>query len=621
MASTQIPVVITYHKPGTQPPLFVAGTFSDPKWQPCEMEHTVREDGEYDFKKEVHAEPGSKIKYKFRLGDGEWVLQDDGSTVTDSDGNTNNVLEVTAPQQEQAPPRHEAQKHGWGQANRHRRSDGQSAGSRDVSPPYDKIAAKHLRPTPDTAAADRSVTPIFARVAAEVADSAALLHEEVPERESPSVQHVSEPLDKIGQVGAVPLIDNPFSNLTRQTAIVILEPPPGLGGPFTIQPRGEDFLDDGYIADKSPLFAHECPGLYESDGEIDQAESDGSLHVDHARDFDDGPIDLNDPTLEPFPSSREDIMDAVRKLETGLEADQVSFDGAPHSPVVHPSRRGSEDITGDFLLAPPQASLSPTQRSRKSPRGSISSIPPASLHAISESEELAEEQVNFRPAVVFSNPLNPRPQDLKQLPTSDEDEGIALVSPKTVKPARLATEAAFHTPLPKQQIPSAAEPQPLATNRLSYAQVAATPAPPPDTNDDEDDTPTPSHHAEPSASTTITATGHVPSRAAQLRKRRSGAGTSPSEQQQQQEQEQEQQQQPGQGQSTRSIRTTSMAASVVNVRAMVQPKAGGGWTRAVFRLVFVDLIGGIIRRVLRSVRRILRFVGLVRREGEGVRAA
>ncbi len=590
MASTRIPVVITYHKPGTQPPLFVAGTFSDPQWQPHEMEHTVREDGEYNFKKEVHAEPGTKIKYKFRLGDRDWVLQDDGSTVTDSDGNTNNVLEVTAPQ----------------------------------------IAAKHLRPMPDAAAADRSVTPIFARVAAEVADSAALLHEEVPERESPKSQRVFEPLDETGQVGAVSFIHSLFSNLTRQNAILILEPPPGLGGPFTIQSRGDDFLDDqdGYIADKSPLFAHECPGLYESDGEVDQAESDGSLHVDHVRDFDDGPIDLNDPTLERFPSSREDIIDAVRKLETGLEADEASFDGAPRSPVVNTARRGSEDITGDFWLAPHGASLSPTQQ-RKSPRGSISSIPPASLHAISESEELPEEQVNFRPAVVFSNPLNRRPQDLKQLPASDEDEGIALVSPKTVKTAHLAN---FPTPSPNQPIPSAAEPQPPAINRPSYAQVAATPPPP--TNDDGDDTPTPSHQTEPSASTTITATGHVPPHTAQLKKRRSGASTSLSEQQDQdqdqdqnQEQEQEQQQQPEQEQAqeqrTRSIQTTSRAASIVNVGAMVQPKPGGGWIRAVVRVVFVTLIGGAVKRVLRSVRRILRFVGIARREEqqrEGVRA-
>ncbi len=65
------------------------------------MEHTAGEDGEYDFKKEVHGEPGAKIHYKFRAGD-SWLLQDDGPTATDADGNTNNVLEVVPQTEEQA---------------------------------------------------------------------------------------------------------------------------------------------------------------------------------------------------------------------------------------------------------------------------------------------------------------------------------------------------------------------------------------------------------------------------------------------------------------------------------------------------------------------------------------
>src|SRR5690606_6273411 len=50
---------------------------------------------------------------------------------------------------------------------------------------YAKVAAKHLQEPPVEQTADRSGTgtPISARVAAEVADSAELLHEEVPERE------------------------------------------------------------------------------------------------------------------------------------------------------------------------------------------------------------------------------------------------------------------------------------------------------------------------------------------------------------------------------------------------------------------------------------------------------
>lgn len=102
MAAARIPAVITYRKPGTQPPLYVAGTFSDPPWQPYEMDYTTREDGELEFTKEVYCEPGSTIQYKFRIGEGDWwVLKDDGPTVTDSGGNTNHVLEVKPQEQGQ----------------------------------------------------------------------------------------------------------------------------------------------------------------------------------------------------------------------------------------------------------------------------------------------------------------------------------------------------------------------------------------------------------------------------------------------------------------------------------------------------------------------------------------
>jgi len=95
MTSNKVPVTITYQKPGTQPPVFVAGTFSEPAWQPHEMEHATDEAGEQVFKKEVYAEPGSKVTYKFRLGTGDWwTLKDGEPTVLDSSGNKNHELEV-----------------------------------------------------------------------------------------------------------------------------------------------------------------------------------------------------------------------------------------------------------------------------------------------------------------------------------------------------------------------------------------------------------------------------------------------------------------------------------------------------------------------------------------------
>ena len=90
-----VPATITYQKPGTSPPIFVAGTFSDPPWQPQEMNYTTDMGGEHTFKKEVFAKPGSKIHYKFRVGPGDWwVLDEDTAAVTDSSGFKNNEMVV-----------------------------------------------------------------------------------------------------------------------------------------------------------------------------------------------------------------------------------------------------------------------------------------------------------------------------------------------------------------------------------------------------------------------------------------------------------------------------------------------------------------------------------------------
>ncbi|KAK7969129.1 hypothetical protein PG988_008202 [Apiospora saccharicola] len=96
MASTQVPVTITYRKPGTSPPVFISGTFSDPPWQPKEMSCVVDHDSNHIFQLETSVPAGSKVEYKFRLGPGDWwVLDETASTVSDGLGNLNNVM--TAP--------------------------------------------------------------------------------------------------------------------------------------------------------------------------------------------------------------------------------------------------------------------------------------------------------------------------------------------------------------------------------------------------------------------------------------------------------------------------------------------------------------------------------------------
>lgn len=80
-AVSKVPVAITFHKSGTQPPVFIAGTFSDSLWEPQEMGFTVDEAGEYTYTKTVHLTPGAHIQYKFRIGLGDWwVLNEDAPT-------------------------------------------------------------------------------------------------------------------------------------------------------------------------------------------------------------------------------------------------------------------------------------------------------------------------------------------------------------------------------------------------------------------------------------------------------------------------------------------------------------------------------------------------------------
>lgn len=81
MADTKVPLTITYRAPQTQPPLFVAGTFSQPQWVPQEMEYATGKDGEFTFSKAFDVEPNSKIQYKFRVGPGDWWVLDEGAPI------------------------------------------------------------------------------------------------------------------------------------------------------------------------------------------------------------------------------------------------------------------------------------------------------------------------------------------------------------------------------------------------------------------------------------------------------------------------------------------------------------------------------------------------------------
>ncbi|KAK2625976.1 hypothetical protein QTJ16_004238 [Diplocarpon rosae] len=96
MTPTILPVTIRYAKPGTQPPLYLGGSFDSPPWHdPRAMQYTTDENNEHHFYTEVHVEEGREYQYKFRLGPGNWwVLNEDAPTVSDNQGIRNNLLSV-----------------------------------------------------------------------------------------------------------------------------------------------------------------------------------------------------------------------------------------------------------------------------------------------------------------------------------------------------------------------------------------------------------------------------------------------------------------------------------------------------------------------------------------------
>ncbi|KAI0165762.1 hypothetical protein GGR57DRAFT_448650 [Xylariaceae sp. FL1272] len=95
MASDKVPVMFMFHKSDMRPPLFVAGSFSDPPWQPHEMNHSMDQHGDSVFTYTALVDGDTDVQYKFRIGPGDWwALDPDAKTVTDDQGNTNNILHV-----------------------------------------------------------------------------------------------------------------------------------------------------------------------------------------------------------------------------------------------------------------------------------------------------------------------------------------------------------------------------------------------------------------------------------------------------------------------------------------------------------------------------------------------
>ncbi|KAG5940996.1 hypothetical protein E4U53_007504 [Claviceps sorghi] len=351
MSASTTTVTVSYRRRGLEPPVFVAGTFTDPAWESREMQIVTDEFGEHHFTIQVPVEPGKEYRYHFRAGgQDDWFLDEHATIATDSLGQRCNILRVpvTRNTRDRVPtPLFEATE-----------QDGSRAAA-DESPAA--VASESMLRPPTkfrdglTEAEDRSATPIkqVAAVAAEVADTAAKL-------DSPSLGLKPSPL--------------------------VLLPRDDTSGDVTV----EEQID-------TPLFAHESFGNYEfAQDELDRNDAMKTMKPSTSLPSDGGgsagdDVDIDDPTLEKFPSDKESVLDTLRRIQSSTEEGQAIPDDGQYSAAVTSGRSSMDSPEEyDFSVSPSLRKME-NRTSRSSfgrPRSAVS------LSCIAE-EPKSPEDANF----------------------------------------------------------------------------------------------------------------------------------------------------------------------------------------------------------------------------------
>lgn len=255
--------------------------------------------------------------------------------------------------------------------------------------------------------------------------------------------------------------------------------------------------------------ADECAGLYEDDEIPGVPEEEQHAKIVNGKTRDQDKEDFSDPTLERFPSSKSEILAAVRKVETGLNANQTLNEGVPPSPIfrtrTQSSGDGQEEPTSPEpsplpTKEPQHVSLNPAQPQENLGERSLSVV---SLGSIAEDEEAdaptaeeiapiveqaetAEEAIKVakeaegdvaldpaklasRPVVTVPSPSVKTNNDLIS-PVSDEDEAVVIKDAKEkdkqvengqsgyLTPERAATPQPEEDGSPSEPAPNTAEP-------------------------------------------------------------------------------------------------------------------------------------------------------------------
>ncbi|APA15112.1 hypothetical protein SS1G_08690 [Sclerotinia sclerotiorum 1980 UF-70] len=429
----------------------------------------------------------------------------------------------------------------------------------------------------------QSTTPDLANVAAEVADSAALLDETPPtppmsDKDAGKIGYrrlsntpIPEVADTAAEVAdSAALVDENY----KPDAIDLPSPQPdSLLQSFNGLDRDLDI--ETPFEERAPLFAHECngPPTTEERLEYESTQNRSAAPEPMFQEF-----DPNDPSLEPFPNNFNQILQHVRRLSNQLSEDQTDVDGVSVTPVAN----GNNHTNGDLLTPSPRSlaqesspSLLPIveENAEGEPESKLTALPPSveksqsdgnisdeqKIDAAEQKSELNDDKASDRAA-----------QEPSQLPT--------ITTPRSSSPqpqAMTLTEASskLHPVLP------ALPPTPFVENKSLNLTESLQVTPNAETDKDSPSitvqpaTPAESVHAkvnkpvsqENAAKTTSFAEENGDS---QLRARKQPTSSAPD----------------------RSITPSSMRSAGDDAKSR-------NFLRAFFQVVFVDWIGGLIRKL------------------------
>ncbi|KAI1464958.1 uncharacterized protein F4812DRAFT_146301 [Daldinia caldariorum] len=423
MSHQKVPITFTYKKDEVDPPIYVAGSFSDPPWQPQEMDVAIDQHGGRLFTKQVMVDDGTEIYYKFRIGQGDWwALDETADTATDEWGNTNNILRVSI-----------------------------NGVQDDASKEAKKPSVGELDGSPINGGTQ---TLDIAQVAAEVADSARSLDPETPEPEISDAE--------AGSIGVRRMSSTPIAQVS-ETAIEVAN----VAATLDADESAVDD-DDGAETNICPMFTHESIGPAShkedvSDHAVDEDVRENKSHSESgnpAKEIEN--LDFDDPQLEEFPSdNKESILAAVRRISTSIDADRTVVDGIPQAPMVtilqnHKNveslDKSSEPSGLSDSLSDNSQDLHPDDIVRQAHSGPKEPST-TSLGSISEDDEAHNENATDEtqdataPFIQHPGPSWRSPTPDRAASDDDKDEGIAMRvdSKKRAEESQLASP---HLPSP-----------------------------------------------------------------------------------------------------------------------------------------------------------------------------